>query len=83
MAGNARHTLRLLHVYWYSNMATPDGAVSVKQESSMDRQTMLAVLQFLKKNNLKVMVHRNFDGAIRCVCFEIKVLIVASCIIAQ
>ncbi len=35
-------------------MATRMETTNVKQESSMDKQTILAVLQFLKKNNLKV-----------------------------
>ena len=38
-------------------MAAPSvEASSVKKETSMDKQTILAVLQFLKKNNLKVML---------------------------
>ena len=37
-------------------MAAPEEANAVKRETSMDKQTILAVLQFLKKNNLKVML---------------------------
>ena len=38
-------------------MAAPvEASSSVKKETSMDKQTILAVLQFLKKNNLKVVL---------------------------
>ena len=39
-----------------AKMAAPMEAAAVKQEPSMDKQTVLAVLQFLKKNNLKVIL---------------------------
>ena len=57
-------------------MAAPEEAATVKRETSMDKQTILAVLQFLKKNNLKVMVFlMNSYLTIQKICFYVGIYV--------
>ena len=57
-------------------MAAPEEAATVKRETSMDKQTILAVLQFLKKNNLKVMLFlMNSHLTIQKTCLDVGIYV--------
>ena len=57
-------------------MAAPEEAATVKRETSMDKQTILAVLQFLKKNNLKVMLFlMNSHLTIQKACLDVGIYV--------
>lgn len=48
------HTLRAFLLARFSNMAANAGATSKSNPSKKEKETLLAVLQFLKKNKLPV-----------------------------